>query len=200
MPGAAALWTVGSFLLGQGVVFGGVLINNAAQARRERAARGEERQRLHADRRETFELAHLQDLHAELTELLLVANLCVEQWRNWLTMLEPSGQRASAHTRTHREELEASATELQQTAEQHLEKVHRLGELVIPDRLRALVAVAHSQYAFVLETVLEPERASVQGLPLSIGALKVAQAAVAARIREIYITAENLPGATAGSQ
>lgn len=181
-------------------MFGGVLINNAAQARRERAAREEERRRLHADRREAFELAHLQDLHAALTELLLVAELCVQQWRSWLGMLDAPGRRASPHTRDERERLEASATELQQTAEQHLEKVNRLTGLVIPDALRARMTIAHSLYARILDRIHEPRSDdSQQNLSMAIGELKIAQVAVAARIRQIYISAENLQGATAGS-
>ncbi|MET7607448.1 hypothetical protein ABZS96_34275 [Streptomyces avermitilis] len=198
IPGAAALWTVGSFLLGQGVVFGGVLINNASQARRERAAREAERQRLRADRREAFELAHLQDLHAELTELMLVAETCVLQWITWYEGLHEPRLRRDPESRAG---LETSATALQRTTEQHLEKINRLSGLVIPDHLRLRLDGAHGQYAFVLENVHDREPGETRrGLSLALSALKVAQAAVAARIREIYVGADSLSGATAESR
>ncbi|MEU2740233.1 hypothetical protein ABZ656_33970 [Streptomyces sp. NPDC007095] len=193
LPGAAALWTVGSFLLGQGVVFGGVLINNASQARRERAAREAERQRLHAERREAFELAHLQDLHAELTELLLVAEPCLLQWCRWHRMVDTPDSRVNERVRQRREELEASATELERTANQHLEKINRLTGLVIPDRLRRQVSNAYGRYEYLADNLADdgPDATETQ-LPGAIAQIHTAQAEVAARIREIYVSAENL--------
>lgn len=193
LPGAAALWTVGSFLLGQGVVFGGLLINNLAQARREQEAREAERHRTHAERREAFELAHLQDLHSELTELLIVAERCILQWCNWHRLLDTPNRRADAQTRERRDELEQSAAELERAAKQHLEKINRLNGLVIPNRLRRQVQASHGQYEHLMQALADDGPDETQAsLPASIAQLHSAQAHVAARIRQIYVITENL--------
>lgn len=193
IPGAAALWTVGSFLLGQGVVFGGVLINNASQARRERAARDAERARTLADRRETFELAHLQDLHAELSELLLVAEDNINQWCAWhrLSSRTPTRRRTAEDLARQLGEIRAVADELERITNEHREKINRLAGLVIPDRLRTRVINAHMQYEQLSEILVEDGPDAAQNaLPSAIAKLHGVQREVADRIREIYVAHE----------
>lgn len=129
-------------------MFGGVLINNASQARRERAARDAERARTLADRRETFELAHLQDLHAELSELLLVAEDNINQWCAWhrLSSRTPTRRRTAEDLARQLGEVRAVADELERITNEHHERINRLAGLVIPDRLRIRVINAHMQY------------------------------------------------------
>ncbi|MFI9600339.1 hypothetical protein ACIHCX_10740 [Streptomyces sp. NPDC052043] len=174
-----------------------MLINNASQARRERAAREAERQRVHAERREAFELAHLQDLHAELTELLLVAETRVLRSCSWHRLLDTPERRADQNGRERFERLEASATELKRTTNQHVEKINRLTGLVIPDRLRTLVGNACGRYEYLAEMIADdgPDRTEA-ALPGVIDQLHGAQGHVAARIRDIYVSAENLHGST----
>ncbi|MEU2462058.1 hypothetical protein ABZ604_31315 [Streptomyces sp. NPDC012473] len=193
IPGTAALWTVGSFLLGQGVVFGGVLINNASQTRREQAAREDERQRTHAERREVFELAHLQDLHAELSELLLVAETCILQWCTWHRMLDTPDRRANQEARERRDQLEASATEQERIMKLHLQKINRHTGLVIPNRLRARVENACGQYERLTHALADDGPDDTQAaLPGVIAQLHRVQSEVAERIRDIYVSADNL--------
>lgn len=193
IPGAAALWTVGSFLLGQGVVFGGALINNASQARRERAARDAERARTLADRRETFELAHLQDLHAELSELLLVAEDNINQWCAWhrLSSRTPTRRRTAEDVVRQLGEIRAVADELERITNEHREKINRLAGLVIPDRLRIRVINAHMRYEQLSEILVEDGPDAAQNaLPSAIAKLHGVQREVADRIREIYVAHE----------
>ncbi|MGW4324100.1 hypothetical protein ACWEMW_33740 [Streptomyces sp. NPDC004684] len=170
-----------------------MLINNASQARRERAARDAERTRTLADRRETFELAHLQDLHAELSELLLVAEDNINQWCAWhrLSSRTPTRRRTAEDLARQLGEIRAAADELERITNEHREKINRLAGLVIPDRLRIHVINAHMQYEQLSEILVEDGPDAAQNaLPSAIAKLHGVQREVADRIREIYVAHE----------
>lgn len=189
LRGVSGLWTVGSFLLGQAVIFGGVVINNQAQGRRERLAREAERTRALADRRETFELSHLQDLHGALSELLLVAEDNIKAWCRWhrLGSYRPTRALPQEEIDRLRVEVEAEATDFDQSARSHSETINRLVWLVIPNRLRSKVVHARGQYEHLEEVLAEDGWESAEAaLPHVIRQLRAAQRAVADRIREIY--------------
>ncbi|MEU2601545.1 hypothetical protein ABZ678_30925 [Streptomyces hirsutus] len=196
LQGVSGLWTVGSFLLGQAVIFSGALINNRAQGRRERLAREEERLRALADRRDTFELTHLQDLHSALSELLIVAEDNIKAWCRWhrLAARRPSRALPQEEIDRRRSEVETEATELDQTARQHSEQISRLAWLVLPDQLRMKVVRAQGQYEHLEEVLTEdgPDAAE-EALSHVMSQLHAAQRAVADRIREIYSSQETAP-------
>ncbi|MER7350935.1 hypothetical protein ABT390_36630 [Streptomyces aurantiacus] len=193
LQGVSGLWTAGSFLLGQAVIFGGLLINNRAQARRERLARDAERTRALADRRETFELTHLQDLHGALSELLLVAEDNIKAWCWWhrLGSSRPTRALSQEEIDRRRAEVETEATALDESARAHSENVNRLAGLVIPDGLRRKVVRARGLYE-QLEWLLTEDGpdAAESALTDAVDRLHAAQRAVAERIREIYVSHE----------
>lgn len=181
------------------MVFGGVVINNTAQARRERVAREAERARALADRRETFELAHLQDLHAELSELLLVAEDNIIHWCRWLRLADapPTPGRPAEELSAVREEIMTAAVEFERSAATHGEEINRLAWLIIPDRLRSRVVNAYGQYERLYDALSVDSPDVVQGaLPGVLAEMQEVRRDVAGRIRDIYVSAENLPSAT----
>ncbi|MGW6026569.1 hypothetical protein [Streptomyces sp. NPDC055099] len=199
--GASGLWTVGSFLLGQSVIFGGVVLNNRAQARRERSAREADRQRMLADRRDTFELDHLQQLHAAISDLLVAAEASITQWIRWhgccARQAQQSGARDDELERQTRE-IKDRAQELERAADGHAESVSRLASLVIPDRLRSSAYSAYDEYDQM--GVIFSEGGADDGeraLPEMVAALKEARRDVAERIREIYLAQDAEVGTAA---
>ncbi|MEV3855066.1 hypothetical protein AB0J38_12155 [Streptomyces sp. NPDC050095] len=191
LSGASGLWTVGSFLLGQSVIFGGVVLNNRAQARRERSAREADRQRTLADRRDTFELDHLQQLHVAISDLLVTGEKSLTQWIRWHGYLyrqaqQPGVQDDELERRIR--EIKDRAEELTRTADAHAESVSRLASLVIPDRLRSRVYNAYDEYDQMGEIFAEGgAEDGERALPDMVAALKAARRDVAERIREIHV-------------
>lgn len=97
--------------------------------------------------------------------------------------------------------IASSLSEPERVAKLHLGKINRLAGLVIPNGLRNRVLSACAQYERLREEVVNdgPEKTQA-ALPGVIAQLHAAQSEVAERIREIYVSAENLPGTTAARQ
>ncbi|MFF7171103.1 hypothetical protein [Streptomyces pseudovenezuelae] len=191
LEGLAGIWIVVSFLLGQGVALGGVLITSRGQSKREQAARDAERERSLRDRREAFELEHLKDVHEALSSLLSVAELNIRLWCTWhrrnasrIHSLTPDEQ---AEHEQDMSAVEERAREVEREVNTHVEQLNKLGGLLLVDRLRLHVGTATRQYER-LELMLGedgPDDAE-QALPEALRQLRAARSVVADRIREVY--------------
>jgi hypothetical protein len=187
----AGLWTVGSFLLGQSVIFGGIVLNNKAQAKRETSAREATRLKVLEERRDDFELRHLRDLHEALSALLLVAEDNILAWCRWhrLSEARATRRRSQEDIDRDRQMCRDEAEALEAIAKTHGTSIDKLVGLVLSDRLRNKVRRAHSLYRRFDELLPEDGPAAAEAaLPESLSQLHAAREAVAARIREIYVS------------
>ncbi|MFB7212714.1 hypothetical protein [Streptomyces sp. NPDC056255] len=196
LPGASGIWTVGSFLLGQGVIFGGVVLNNSAQARRERSARNDDRQRVLNDRREAFELQHLMDVHGALSALLSVAQLHFVLQSSTIRGGEPPGEDERAEWELDQEAIADRAAAVAEQVAEHAEQLKTLYELLLQDQVRDKVREAVHEFEDVESAVIQPGPGSVSSrIPPLLGSIRQARSMVADRIREIYASPE-LPAVT----
>lgn len=187
----AGVWAVGSFLLGQSVIFGGVVLNNRAQAKREAAAREAARLKVLEERRDDFELRHLQDLHEAVSGLLVVAEDNILAWCRWHRLGEarPTLRRPQEDIDRDRQACRDEADALESIAKTHGASIDKLVGLVLDDRLRNKVRRAHGLYQRFDELLPEDGPAAAEAaLPEALSQLHAARGAVAARIREIYVS------------
>ncbi|MCX5055110.1 hypothetical protein [Streptomyces sp. NBC_00474] len=136
----------------------------AAQLRREQAARQAEREQARLDRREDFELTHLTDLHAALGEL---STTTAAYWKQ-LT------------------DSETIPVESKEAFEQARQKVMRLAGLVLDDSTREAVDTASDTVGLL--NLGEPIQNGMPTKPMSQAHYDLGRAeyAVASRLRDVY--------------
>lgn len=190
------MWTVGSFLLGQGVIFGGVVLNNRAQARREGSARDADRQRVLDDRREAFELQHLMDVHGALSALLSVAQLHFVLQSSTIPGGEPPEEDERAEWELDQGAIADRAASVEEQVTGHAEQLKTLYELLLQGRVRDKVREAVHEFEDVESAMIQPGPGSVTSrIPPLLENIRQARSMVADRIREIYASSE-LPAIT----
>jgi hypothetical protein len=188
----SGIWLVGSFLLGQGVALGGVVITSKGQTKREQAARDAERARSSVDRREAFELQHLMDVHGALSAVLSIAELHFSLQGAWLLQgHEPPAEDVRAEWEADREAMEQRGIEVGRQVGEHIERLKSLFELLLVDQLRLKVGDAVSGFERVEFIALEegPQSAS-EALPGTLVLMRDARSMVASRIRQVYSSPE----------
>lgn len=165
-----------TFVLGAVFTYARDLLTEKHQIRREREARQGEREKLILDRRETFELDHLQRLNEALQAMGRATGRA-----HHLDMM------ASRQTGTY------ASTQLTTEASDAFYEANRnvsmLKNLVLDDRLRELVAVAHG--ALNIPSAMhgsDPAYADHE-FERAIILTDQAQNGLAERIRHIYLTA-----------
>ena len=189
LDGWTGIWTVSSFLLGQAVVVGAAMLNNRSQAKREVEARQAQRTKALEDRRDQFELTHLQDLHQALSELLLVGGHNIEEWCRYhrLTAAQPTRRRTQEQMDETRESCLENANRLETAADTQSQLISTLAGLVLDAHLRQQVVRARSRYEGLgIQLADEGVDAAEAELPNVLTRLAEARDDVATRIREIY--------------
>ncbi|MFE9601995.1 MULTISPECIES: hypothetical protein [Streptomyces] len=167
-------WTVTAVLSVVTLVLGALLNQwtasrlEKAQRRREQELRELERAQARLDRREEFELAHLNDLYAALGELQDAALI----------------YKAHLESESLPEDLRAAASKFSEADT----KVKRLGDLVLDDDDRKLVGDAHDVTVRACMPAALGGSAIMTTMHQARYQLGRAQYAVAARIREVYKT------------
>lgn len=146
----------------------GALLTQLAETRRdnrqlarERQARDLERSQSRHDRREAFELTHLEDVHAKLTDLFAKATISREAQR--VGEDDPVAAELMALNRA----------------------VTSVVGLILQDDVRALAEEAHSA-ANLLTIRAATGDSSTETFIASFQKLTAAQAAIAGRLRQIY--------------
>ncbi|MGW4974688.1 hypothetical protein [Streptomyces mirabilis] len=172
----SSVWPVATFILGGSSAYLRDFVTERRQIAREVKARRAERDKAITDRRETFELDHLERLNEALQKLGRAAGRA-----HYADMVIARASGEYASTQLSSEDSDAFS--------QANRDVYMLRNLVLDDQLRRQVTRAH-------EALNVPS--SMHGASLeraehtfseAITMLDEAQTAIAARIREIYLTA-----------
>ena len=171
-----AVWPIVTFMLGGGSAYLRDFLTEKRQLAREVDARQAERDKVLVDRREAFELDHLERLTDSLQKLGRAV-----------------GRAHFIDTMTSRDTGHYAATQLGEEDSTALFEANRdvymLRNLILDDALRAHVHHAH-ELLQVPSGLLrsDPEEAEA-ALDQAVHALRDAQSAIAERIRRIYMTA-----------
>lgn len=170
-----AIWPVALFFLGQASTFLSGSINEKRQIARETKARQAEREKVVTERRETFELDHLQRLNEALQNLGRAAG--------------------SAHVADLRVARETGhyggallGADISDVHHQANRDVHMLRNLVLDEGLRTQLARTQSALNDPNSLVRATPQEGEQRFHEAMLMLNDAQDAIAARIREIYQT------------
>lgn len=171
------MWPVAVFVLGGASTWGRDLLTEGHQRRREMDARKAERAKAVVERRETFELDHLQKLNDAFNDLGRAAGHA-----HFIDM--QTSRQTGVYAGTQLTEQASDAFLLANRG------VYTLLGLVLDDELRAQVEAAHA-------AVNAPSR--MHGAELAVAelaynrsvlALDAAQAGISQRIREMYLGRE----------
>lgn len=181
-----SVWPVATFFLGGASAYLRDFLTEKRQIARETKARQAERDKAITDRREAFELDHLERLNEALQTLGRAAGRV-----HFIDM--QNGRESGQYAMTR---LPDEANETHSLANR---EVHMLRGLVLNDQLRTKVDQAH-------EALNRPS--NLNGVPIAqaervfheaVLLLNAVQADIAARIREIYLTADTaVPGRRGG--
>lgn len=176
-----SLWPVATFILGLASTYFLSFLTEKRQIAREAKARRAERDKVLTERRETFELDHLERLTEALQKLGRAA-----------------GRVHHVDRMTARETGHYAGTRLPEGDSDALSEanrdVHMLKNLVLDDALRAQVNRAHEAINVPSSMLRADVEEAEARFAEAIFILDGVQAAIAARIREIYLTV-NLPDA-----
>ncbi|MFF4356916.1 hypothetical protein [Streptomyces sp. NPDC001604] len=171
-----AVWPVATFILGGASAYLRDFVTERRQLAREIKARQAERDKVITDRRETFELDHLERLNEALHKLGRAA-----------------GQAHDADMRTSRQTGVYAGTLIGEGVAEEFRQanrdVHMLRLLVLDDELRERVTQAHSAANVPSSMHRSDPQVAERRFAEAIMLLDEAHAAIAARIREIYLTA-----------
>ncbi|MGW3024512.1 hypothetical protein [Streptomyces sp. NPDC001221] len=171
-----AVWPVVTFILGGGSAYLRDFITEKRQIARDTKTRQAERNKAITERRETFELDHLERLNEALQKLGRAAG---RTHHVDMMIARASGQYAS--TQLSQDDSDAF--------NQANRDVYMLRNLVLDDQLRRQVTRAHE--ALNVPSTMRgasPEQAEAR-FSQAITMLDEVQAAIAVRVREIYLTA-----------
>ncbi|MEY2243188.1 hypothetical protein AB8A21_09630 [Streptomyces sp. BF23-18] len=178
-----AVWPVAAFFLGGASAYLRDFVTEKRQIARETNARQAERDKAISERRETFELDHLERLNEALQKLGRAA-----------------GRLHHVDLMTSRQTGHYAGTQLPAEVDEAFSQanrdVHMLRNLVLDEALRNQVTRAFE--ALNVPSVMhraDPDDAE-RAFLAAVLALEAVQADIAARIREIYLTA-SLPAARA---
>ncbi|MDX2708091.1 hypothetical protein PV350_35390 [Streptomyces sp. PA03-6a] len=171
-----AVWPVATFAIGHASTYFTGFITEKRQLAREAKARQAERDKLLTDRRETFELDHLERLNEALQKLGRAVGRA-----HHVDMMTSRETGHYAGTQLPTEDSEAFSTANRD--------VHMLRNLVLDDELRQRVARAHELLNIPSGMHRVPPESGERAFESAILALDKVQADIAARIREIYLTA-----------
>ncbi|MFD6998799.1 hypothetical protein ACFWA5_21575 [Streptomyces mirabilis] len=177
----SSVWPVATFFLGGASAYLRDFVTEKRQIARDSKARQAERDKVISERRETFELDHLERLNEALQKLGRAAGRA-----HHVDMMTSRQTGHYAGTRLSSEDSDAFA--------QANRDVHMLRNLVLDDALRNQVARVHEALNVPSSMHRSDPDDAEQQFAVAILALDAAQAAIAARIREIYLTA-SLPAA-----
>ncbi|GAA0452344.1 hypothetical protein GCM10010361_15560 [Streptomyces olivaceiscleroticus] len=171
-----AVWPVATFVLGHASTYLTGFITEKRQIAREAQARAAEREKTLAERRETFELDHLERLNEALQKLGRATSR--------VHFLDTMTSQASG---------EYASTLLPEDDSNALLDANRdvfmLRNLVLDDGLRVHVEHAHDLLNIPSGLHRSDPEAAESSYHQAILALNDAQSAIAQRIRQIYMTA-----------
>lgn len=171
-----AVWPVATFLLGHASTYFTGFITEKRQIAREAKARQGERDKVLIERRETFELDHLERLNEALQKLGRAASglhrfdtMASRQTGEYASTLVPE-EDSNAYLDANRD-------------------VYMLRNLILDDALRVHVAHAHELLNMPSSMSRSNPEQAEDAFTQAILALDDAQSAIAQRIRQIYMIA-----------
>ncbi|MEV5376158.1 hypothetical protein AB0L26_09320 [Streptomyces nondiastaticus] len=173
-------WVVSSMLLGQATVLASGIFNNRSQFRREALARRADRHKVIAERREMFELTHL----VEVNTLLRNAMAALLAFNSARTLYR---SRRQADPSALPESFQQPMTDASDASDAALDALRSQIGFILADNVRALASAAEEAITLAVSAVSLDEPVDFTMVSKKAN---TAYEALAARLRDIYATAE----------
>lgn len=175
-------WIVSSMLLGQATALATGIFNNRSQFRREALARKADRYKVLAERRETFELTHLVEVNTLLRNAMaaLLAFGSARQLYRSRRQAEPAAPPES---------FRQPVTEASDASDAALDALRSQVGFILANNVRALADAAEEAITLAASGISLDEPVNLTEVS---GKANAAYEALAARVRDIYATAESV--------
>ncbi|MFI6662510.1 hypothetical protein ACIBL8_44195 [Streptomyces sp. NPDC050523] len=174
-----AVWGVVAFILGGASSYLRDFITEKRQIAREAKVRQAERDKVVTERRETFELEHLERLNEAIHRLGRAAGRAHD-----------TDMRTARQTGVYADDSTRVGEEVAEEFREANREVHMLRNLVLDEKLREQVAQAHRAANVPSSMHRSDPQVAERRFAEAILLLDAAHDAIAARIREIYLTAK----------